>query len=62
MAKPVDLRTLRQMLKAAEALDPRSKDARQLRARITRRECDDAMRSLGLVKVRGAVSGRIYWE
>lgn len=23
---------------------------------------DDAMRSLGLTKVRGSVSGKVYWE
>jgi hypothetical protein len=27
-----------------------------------RRERDDVMRSLGLTKVRGAISGRTYWE
>jgi hypothetical protein len=31
-------------------------------ANRARRERDDAMRSLGLVKVRGPVSGKIYWE
>ena len=29
---------------------------------IARRERDECLRSLGLVKVRGAVSGKIYWE
>ena len=27
-----------------------------------RRQRDDLMRSLGLTKVRGSVSGQIYWE
>ena len=31
-------------------------------ANLRRAERDDAMRSLGLTKVRGAVSGRTYWE
>ena len=30
--------------------------------RLTRREKDSIMRDLGLTKVRGAVSGRIYYE
>jgi predicted transcriptional regulator len=28
----------------------------------TRRMRDEALRSLGLVKVRGSVSGKTYWE
>lgn len=31
-------------------------------ANANRRERDDVMRSCGLVKVRGSVSGRTYWE
>lgn len=27
-----------------------------------RRERDEVMKSLGLTKVRGAVSGKVYWE
>ena len=27
-----------------------------------RRQRDELMRSLGLIKVRGSVSGRTYWE
>jgi len=29
---------------------------------LNRASQDDCLRSLGLVKVKGAVSGRIYWE
>ena len=36
--------------------------ARQKRSNANRKERDQAMRDLGLVKVRGAVSGRTYWE
>ena len=36
-------------------------DARKLKARIARRERDDAMRGIGMVKVRGALGGT-YWE
>lgn len=35
---------------------------RNERSRRTRRERDSIMRDCGLVKVRGAVSGRTYWE
>jgi hypothetical protein len=31
-------------------------------ANLRRTERDDAMRSIGLKKVRGAVSGKTYWE
>ena len=34
----------------------------QKRRNLARRERDAAMRSLGLVKVRGSVSGKTYWE
>ena len=34
---------------------------RNKRARVARREKDSALRSLGLVKVRGALGG-VYWE
>lgn len=37
-------------------------EVRRIRHNRTRRERDDIMRSCGLVKVRGAVSGRTYWE
>jgi hypothetical protein len=30
--------------------------------KLTRKEKDDIYRSMGLIKVRGAVSGKIYWE
>jgi len=36
--------------------------ARNRRASANRKARDDAMRSLGLVKCKGAVSGRTYWE
>lgn len=36
--------------------------ANRARARENRRARDSIMRDLGLVKVRGCVSGRIYWE
>ena len=36
-------------------------DARKLKARIARRDRDEAMRSVGMVKVRGALGGT-YWE
>ena len=29
---------------------------------VLRKEKDDAMRSLGLTKVKGSVSGKTYWE
>ena len=32
------------------------------RGALRRKINDDAMRSLGLVKVLGAVSGKVYWE
>lgn len=32
------------------------------RRKISRKEKDDLMASLGLTKVRGAVSGKIYYE
>ena len=32
------------------------------KANKRRRERDQIMRDLGLTKVRGAVSGRVYWE
>jgi len=35
---------------------------RRQRARETRKAKDAIMRSMGLVKVKGAVSGRTYWE
>lgn len=31
-------------------------------ASMARAARDDAMRSLGLTKVRGAVTGKVYWE
>ena len=33
-----------------------------IRAKAARRAYNEAMESCGLVKVRGAVSGKIYWE
>lgn len=36
--------------------------AKTRRANTSRKVRDDVMRSCGLTKVRGAVSGRIYWE
>lgn len=33
-----------------------------MRRRAIRRERDSVLRDLGMVKVRGAVSGRTYWE
>jgi hypothetical protein len=36
--------------------------AKRKRAREARRAKDAIMRSMGLVKVKGAVSGRTYWE
>ena len=38
------------------------KEIKRKAANKRRRERDELMRSLGLVKVRGAVSGRVYWE
>ena len=38
------------------------KHERNRKARIARQGRDDVMRSCGLVKVRGAVSGKTYWE
>ncbi len=39
-----------------------AKRLKAAKARLRRKLRDDAMRSLGLVKVKGAVSGRTYWE
>jgi len=36
--------------------------AKRKRRNASRKERDDVMRSLGLTKVKGAVSGRTYWE
>lgn len=36
--------------------------AKSIRARVARKERESIMRDCGLVKVRGAVSGKIYWE
>lgn len=36
--------------------------ARRKRATITRKEKEAIYRSMGLVKVRGSISGKIYWE
>lgn len=36
--------------------------AKRKKRNAARKERDDVMKSLGLTKVRGAVSGRIYWE
>lgn len=45
-----------------EAMEERGKDPKKAaRARRARRSRDAAMRSLGLVKVRGALGGT-YWE
>lgn len=67
----VSLRDLRMMLVNAECravndvsfIDRgRARDeARRLKARISRREKDEAMRDLGMVKVRGSLGGT-YWE
>lgn len=35
-------------------------DVRKLKARIARRERDQAMRDMGMVKVRGALGGTYY--
>lgn len=37
-------------------------EARRAKASRSRRERDGIMRDLGMVKVRGAVSGQTYWE
>lgn len=36
--------------------------ARRKRATITRKEKEAIYRAMGLIKVRGAISGKIYWE
>lgn len=38
------------------------KAAARQRANANRKARDEVMRDMGLVKVRGAVSGRTYWE
>ena len=35
---------------------------RNARAKVARQARDEAYQSCGLVKVRGAVSGKVYWE
>lgn len=45
--------------------DAAKKAAKAQKAKVRkamRREIDAAMRDIGLTKVRGAVSGKIYWE
>lgn len=42
--------------------DNATETIKKLKRRIRAREYDQAMRSLGLTKVRGPVSGKIYWE
>ena len=42
----------------AEAL----RQARAARAKARRKAREQIMRDMGLTKVRGAVSGRVYWE
>lgn len=34
----------------------------RVRSQRTRSEVDSLMRDLGMIKVRGAVSGKVYWE
>ena len=46
---------------ACEQKEIRDKAKRE-RANLRRKERDQLMRDLGLTKVRGAVSGRVYWE
>ena len=46
---------------ACEQKEIRDKAKRE-RANLRRKQRDELMRSLGLTKVRGAVSGRVYWE
>ena len=38
------------------------KDIKAAKSARNRREKDELMKSMGLVKVRGSVSGQTYWE
>jgi hypothetical protein len=58
--KKMNIKELRYVLATAEAVGNKD-EARRLRRNLARRERDQAMRDLGLVRVRGAL-GRIYWE
>ena len=49
-----------QPLETAE--EKAKREARNKRARNNARERDAIMRSMGLTKVKGAVSGQTYWE
>lgn len=71
MAKKVSLENLRHMLVNANVratcdTDPFVRmsardEVRRLKARIARRERDEARAALGLTKVKGALGGT-YWE
>lgn len=39
-----------------------AREERNRKVRVRRQGRDDAMRACGLTKVRGSVTGRIYWE
>lgn len=54
--KKVDKRENQMVVKGEKA------KARRKRATITRKEKEAIYRSMGLVKVRGSISGKIYWE
>ena len=46
----------------AKASKPQPKQPKPKKLKLTRKEKDAIMASLGLVKVRGPVSGKIYYE
>ena len=49
-------------IKNPESVEAKQRKMKLLKQRTQRRARDQAMRDLGLVRVRGAVSGKIYWE
>jgi len=72
--RKVNLETLRHMLACAKVREVEQsatngpfermaarEEVRKLKARIARREREETLRSLGLVKVRGNLGGT-YWE
>lgn len=49
-------------IKNPESVEAKQREMKLLKRRIQRRGRDQTLRDLGLVKVRGAISGKIYWE
>lgn len=56
------LQRVKNRMQNPEAIAAKQREMKLLKRRIQRRGREQALRDLGLVKVRGAVSGKIYWE